>query len=473
MRLVLLCFALLVLVQVGQAQTTEDDPADGDTGFRPAPTDGPLGLEIPDGVKPTEPAVEVAEYRGEVVRVLAELDTKRLVKTSTGAIRVVRQSDTSLTSKPFRAGSTEDIVASLEADGIKDFKIVQAGYYVFAYDCTEAYYLHTRSILESMLKGVVKQLSGWGLKPERPETRLVVVIMPNRKAFDDFEKMDAGVAAYYNGISNRVVLYEDDRLFDAAPEFALKQGSYIVAHEAIHQLLHNTGIQRRLSSWPPWISEGAPEYFCPLKVNSKLAKLDGDQLPVRTVKWSEAGMVNDLRMHDLLRTRATDGDIIRTVVSAKSLTAHGYSVAWGLTHFLAEKRPKEFAAYLADVRKKPPLSRMTDVDSRGPDPLFVKHFGEEFGVIERQVQRHLTSKPIQKAYLDPYVNQTHYVVSVTYKKIRTYYTTAGIVLSPTAAKEWCDEQRRLLEARGISAHILTRECKTRKEAAYQMRKIMN
>lgn len=467
------CLAFVLTLPAVPAWAQESDLANEDPEFRPAPTDGPLGLEIPDGVEPTEPVVDVAEYRGQVARVVSELDKKRLIKLPTGEIKIVRKKDTSPTEARFRAGSTEDIVASLAEDGIKDFKIVQAGYYVFAYDCTEAYYRHTRSILESMLKGVVKQLGEWGLKPDRPETRLVVVIMPNRKAFDDFEEMDPGVAAYYDGISNRVVLYEDERLFNAAPEFALKQGAYTVAHEAIHQLLHNTGIQRRLSAWPAWISEGAPEYFCPLRVNSRLAKLDGDQLPVRTVKWKEAGMVNDLRMHDLLRTRATNGDIIRTVISAKSLTAHGYSVAWGLTHYLAQKRPKEFAAYLSDVRKKPPLSRMSKVKWRGPDPLFVKHFGDEFDVIERQVQRHLTSKKVQKAYLDPYVNQTHYVVSVTYKKVRTYYTTAGIALSPTAAKEWCEKQRKLLDARGLSGHILTRECKTRREAAYQMRKIMN
>ena len=71
----------------------------------------------------------------------------------------------------------------------------------------------------------------------------------------------------------------------------------------------------------------------------------------------------------------------------------------------------------------------------------MKHFGEEFDVIEREVQRHLTGKRMKQAYRDPYVNQTHYVVSVTYKRARVYYTKAGIALSPTAAREWTEKQR--------------------------------
>lgn len=455
------------------ASVSAQESDSADPGFKPAPNDGPLGLAIPDDAKPMPPTTPFTAHDGRVVRVLSEIDDQRLIKLPTGRITVVDRDETVMTGERFRAASVDEMTAALAAEGFGDFKIESAGYYLFAYDCTEAYYRHTRSILESMLKGVVKQLGEWGLKPARPETRLVVVIMPNRQAFDAYDEMPDGVAAYYNGISNYVVLYEDDRLFNAAPEFALKQGSYVVAHEAIHQLLHNTGIQQRLSAWPAWISEGAPEYFCPLKVNSRLTKLDGDQLPVRTVKWSEAGMVNDLRMHDLLRTRSTNGSVIRTVVGANSLTAHGYSVAWGLTHYLAERKPKQFAAYLADVQKKPPLSRATEPVLRGPDPLFVKHFGEEFDVIEREVQRHLTGKRMKEAYRDPYVNQTHYVVSVTYKRQRVYYTKAGIALSPTAAREWTEKQRKLLKADGYSGHIVTRECKTAREARYHLRKILN
>ena len=468
----------LLLATLASAPALSQNDVDGDPGFQPAPaTTDYGGLLIPDGVDPQPPATEFALYSPDgdsqrVVRVLAELGQQRLVKLPSGKLAVAARNETDASDGPFVAASDEAVLETLRGDGLGDFKTERAGYYFFAYGCTEAYYLHTRSILQSMLRGVVKQLAAWGLKPARPESPLVVIIMPNRTAFDAFQEMPDGVAAYYNGISNYVVLYEDDRLFDAAPEFALKQGSYVIAHEAIHQLLHNTGIQQRLSGWPAWVSEGVPEYFCPLRVHSSLAKKDGDELPIRTVKWTEAGMVNDLRMHDLLRTPGKAGEVIRSVVAAPGLTAHGYSVAWGLVHYLATKREQEFKSYLADVRKRGPLSSGLETTGPAVDPLFVKHFGDDYATIEAAVQRHLTSRKLQNAYSDPYVNQTHYVVSVTFKRGRVFYTRANVLLSPAAARQWTRAHRKTLDAEKIDAHILTRECRTAKEAEFYVRKIM-
>ncbi len=463
---------LLLVASVGVAQ--EPEPSDADKArVAPADTNNYSGLAIPEGVQPKPPTSEFALYNKRVVRVLGEIGDHRIVMLPSGVVTSVARDEAEPSSGPFVAATRDELIEQLKSEGFDKYKFESAGYYLFVYDCSEAYYLHTKSILESMLAGVVKQLGAWGLKPQRPEAPLVVIITPNRKAFNAIMEVPADFAAYYNGVSNRVVLYEDDKLFDAAPEFALKQGAYVVAHEAIHQLLHNTGIQHRLSDWPQWFSEGLPEYFCPLRVQSSLARTGGDELPVRTVKWSEAGMVNDLRMHDLLRTQPADGGLIRTTVSAPSLSAHGYSVAWGLTHYLIERKPEEFKAYLEDRRKSPALSAIAAEPSRAPDPLFVKHFGDDFASLEKEVQRHLTSRKMQSAYSDPYVNQTHYVVSVTYKKGRVYYTTAGIMLSPAGAREWTTSKKKSLAEEGIDAHVVTRECRTAREAEFHMRKIMN
>lgn len=467
-----LTFVLLLTASLGLAQEPEPSEADQPS-VAPANSNHYSGLALPDGVKPTPPKSEFALYKKRVARVLGEVGDHRVVMLPSGVITAVAYDKTKPSDGPFVAATREELITQLKSEGFEDYKFVTAGYYLFAYNCTDAYYLHTRSILESMLAGVVKQLAAWGVKPQRPEAPLVVIIAPNRKAFDAIMEVPEDFAAYYNGVSNRVVLYEDDKLFDAAPEFALKQGAYVVAHEAIHQLLHNTGIQHRLSDWPLWFSEGVPEYFCPLRVQSSLTRTGGDELPTRTVKWSEAGMVNDLRMHDLLRTQPADGGLVKTTVSAPSLTAHGYSVAWGLTHYLIERKPEAFKAYLADLRKSPPLSAIAAETSRGPDPLFVKHFGDDFASIEKEVQRHLTSRKMQSAYSDPYDNQTHYVVSVTYKKGRTYYTTAGIMLSPAGAREWTTNKKKSLAEEGVDAHVVTRECRTAREAEFHMRKIMN
>src|SRR6185295_7035622 len=138
--------------------------------------------------------------------------------------------------------------------------------------------------------------------------------------------------AYYDAMPNYIVLYEDQAMVEAAPEFAFKQAAYTVAHEGVHQVLHNSGIQQRMSSWPIWVSEGLPEYYCPLRMNSKLFAMKNGDLPMRTIKWTQPGMVNDIRMYSLMKLGAQSGDAVKHLVQADELNADGYALAWGLVH---------------------------------------------------------------------------------------------------------------------------------------------
>lgn len=406
-----------------------------------------------------------------VTKVMCELGEKRLVKLPSGELSVVTRRHTRPCDRPFRSMTREAIARSMEQEGFGRFKFAPSGYYLFAYDCSEGFYRHTRSILRTLLPGVVRELRDWGLEPARPETPLVVVIFPSRAAFDAYEKMPASVAAYYNGLDNRIILYEDQRLWNAAPEYALRQAAYTIAHEGVHQILANTGIQQRLSGWPQWISEGLPEYFCPLTVSSRVVKQNGDELPERTLEWQRAGMVNDLRMYDLLRTRARDGRLVRAAIGAKELTSYGYAVSWGLVHYLSNRRSDAFAAYLKDLGEARPLQPAVESFAGGPDPLFVKHFGDDYAGIESEVQRHLTSRRIQNEYRDPIENQTHYVVKRIYKKGRTFHTSVVLTLSPAAAREWKEQEEARMDEMGEEAQFYTIMCDTRKEAEYQIAKL--
>ncbi|MEM6799695.1 MAG: DUF1570 domain-containing protein [Planctomycetota bacterium] len=463
------------------AQGQPDDDGAGErkgTPIVPAQGVGKLDLKELGNKKPTEPKVNTTYVRGAgggalVAKVLTELEDDRLIKLPTGELEVVARKDTRPTDKPFSSASRQQVIDRLKADKFGDFTFVPSGYYIFAYkEGGEAFYIHSRSIMESMLAGVIGQLREWGLEPHRPETPLVVIIMPNREEFDALEKMPRGVAAYYSGLKNYVVLYEDTELFESAPEYAFKEACYTIAHEGIHQVLANTGIQQRLSMWPSWISEGLPEYFCPLKVNTKLVKVKDGELPERSLRWQRPGMVNDMRMSHLLKTPPRGGQLVQGVVSPGQLTAYGYAVSWGLVHFLSEKRPEKFAAYLRDISESKPLMPVVDREHRGPDPFFVKHFGDNYAAIEAGVQRHLTSKPVQKLYRDPAVYQTYYVLKVIYKQGRNYTTEVGLTLSPAEAKKWRDDKEEVMAAAGRKAKFYTIICKTRKEAEYQLIKLM-
>jgi hypothetical protein len=471
----LLIVGLLPATCSAQEPDTAADPnAAPETVATPAamPAARDPGLEIPADVVPQatngEPLlVPTALGESQVVRSYCDLGDHRLVMLSTGALTVVKRSDTQPTDQPFKLSSRAVMDKALDEAGFKDYKRVGAKPYYFVYNCSEAFYLHTRSILESMLPGVLGTLREWGLEAPDPALPLVVIIMPGRAEFDAFKKLPDGVVAYYNTLTNHVVLYEDQKTWDAAPEFAAKQAAYTIAHESIHQLLANTSLHRRLADWPMWIAEGVPEYFCPLRFQSSLVHRGTAQLPVRTIKWARPGMVNDLRMYALLQMTGGSGDLIKNLVQSGSLDADGYAVAWGLVHYLANERPKEFQAYLKDVSKIKPLDPANRRLAGRTDPLFVKHFGEDFAALERAVQAHLTSRELQDDYKDPIVNQTHYLLRRVQKRGRTFEILLALTTSPEAARKWKEEQEQMFKRATFSTKI----CKSRREAEYELAKL--
>jgi hypothetical protein len=98
--------------------------------------------------------------------------------------------------------------------------------------------------------------------------------------FHNYAPVPQGVVAYYDQITNRVVMFEQSDLVERVPEIAVKEAISTVAHEGTHQILHNIGVQQRLSRWPMWISEGLAEYFAPTSVDQR-------------VRWKGAGQVHD------------------------------------------------------------------------------------------------------------------------------------------------------------------------------------
>ena len=306
-----------------------------------------LAKGLPAGTKPYAEHGEVLQLKlpdrdRQAVRLFTTLDPYALVMLPTGELKPIRRADAKPTTSPFVPATPEEIVASLKGTEFAKYKVEKTKFYLYFYDCSEGFFMHTRSILDSMLNGVIEDLRALGLNVKKPEFPLVVIIMPNRKAYDKFREMPKEMVAYYDMMSNRIVMYEDEELWEAAPEFAAKQAAYTIAHENTHQLLGNVGIQNRLSNWPQWIQEGIAEYYCPLKVTSSLVRKDKSELPTRTMKWSKAGMVNDLRMYDLLKMQSMSGGLVKGLVSSEKIDAHGYALAWGLVHLLVNKKPDAF-----------------------------------------------------------------------------------------------------------------------------------
>ncbi len=121
----------------------------------------------------------------------------------------------------------------------------------------------------------------------------------------------------------------------------------VVSHEVTHQMAGNTGLLPRHVQVPRWVHEGLATYF---------------ETP-NGASWGGIGAVNDSRLK-LYRVLAPDekhsnidfivGDQIFDYAASHGAVVHGYSQAWGLTHFLMEKHFDKFLAFYRRLGEMPP-----------------------------------------------------------------------------------------------------------------------
>jgi hypothetical protein len=260
------------------------------------------------------------------------------------------------------------------------------------------------------------------LPVHHPEVPLVAVMFRTEEEFRKYEPIPEGIAAYYNSVTNHIVMYEQSDLVELAPELAMKQSIGTIAHEGIHQILHNIGVQQRLSRWPMWLSEGLAEYFAPTTVGTRL-------------RWKGVGQPNDLRMYELDRFMQARpgkrGEMVENVAGAARLTSAGYAAAWSLTHYLASRKQEAFQDYLRDIARLGPLEPSAGRETSARDELFARHFGTDFARLEDDLVEHLRSLP----YVDPIANQTHYVVLIDTSVMRS----AAVTTSPANVRKWQED----------------------------------
>ncbi|MBS0207785.1 MAG: DUF1570 domain-containing protein [Planctomycetes bacterium] len=291
------------------------------------------------------------------------------------------------TDRTFAPASKDQLARSLTNMGpLQGFKTKQTKRFLYVYNSSDTFYAGTSRILETMYPGLLAYCKTLKLNCHEADLPLVVIMFRHQEDFDRFRKMPDGVVAYYDGLTNYVVMYEMSKLSEMLPDIALKQAVSTVAHEGVHQILQNIGVQQRLSRWPMWISEGLAEFSAPTDIPAK----------VNDIKWKGIGKVNDLRMSELKRYALARGGFdsatIRDTATAPQLTSTGYASAWALTHFLAQKRSDEFQSFMQEVSQRPPLKRF---DKEEDEELFNRHFGKDYGRMSDNLFTHLTKLPFR------------------------------------------------------------------------------
>ncbi|MEX2120201.1 MAG: DUF1570 domain-containing protein [Pirellulales bacterium] len=394
---------------------------------QPAPQADPRDFELIVPEAPAKPGGDrrvLAPVEGRdpvVAKVFVEVGDRLVVLLPNGRLDSILTRDATETDRKFEPAGMDEMAAELTGGAFQGFRTRRTKRYLYVYNTSQPFYLATSRILETMYPSLLAYCKRRKLPVHDPEMPLVVIMFKTQEEFDKYHKMPEGVAAYYNGVSNHVVMYEQSKLVEIAPELAVKQSISVIAHEGVHQILHNIGVQQRLSRWPIWISEGLPEYFAPTTVGNR-------------IRWKGVGVVNDIRMKELEEYLAQGpaggpNELVRPTVEAQALTSTGYASAWALTHYLAERRQEKFFAFLAEVSQAEPLKQMTSDEQVA---LFEKHFGDDFLGHEKALVKHLQKLP----YSDPIINQTHYVAMIETDLVRM----AIVSFSPAAVQQWQREQ---------------------------------
>jgi len=380
-----------------------------------------------------------------VGKVHAELGDYCIVLLPDGHLVARHRDQSPETDRPFDPATPDQLESKLKETFGEGFTTKSTKNYVYAYNCSEKFAYGTARILESMRPGVKNYVEKMRIETHDPLVPLVAIMFRTESQFQRYRRMPPGVVAYYDTLTNHIVMYEESRLFRTDPELAIQQAISTIAHEGAHQILHNIGVQSRLSMWPMWLSEGLAEYFAPTTFGRKM-------------QWKGAGQVNDLRMLELevyIKTRGVDdveGQLIRDTASAARLTSTGYAAAWSLTHFLAKTKRPQFFAYVREVTKLRPFQGASEVISPGIMPenlaLFEKHFGDDLTDVENRLVAHLKKQP----YTDPFASYPHFLATIEVREGRRMIRDANVFHSAELANIWIEESvKRLPDHQRASA----------------------
>jgi len=297
------------------------------------------------------------------------------------------------TDQPFAPVAIDELRRTLQDEEFPTSRVIQTGHYLVFYQGTEGFARASADLLEKLHDGLTETLKKHQMPVVPAEFPLVAVIFRTEEDFRANRKVAADVQAYYEILSNRIYFYEASRRDQEAPEVSALRKPQTVAHEGTHQILHNVGIQPRLSDWPLWLVEGFAEYCSPPKSTKK------------GVDWAGLGQVNPIHMatiHDLddpMATHVRGGPdaarvgrdprtpLVEYLVTRKELTPTDYALSWALTHYLAGSRVDDFVGYMKR------MSRLRPFEERTPEQQladFREAFGDGLARMDGKVAKYLS-----------------------------------------------------------------------------------
>ena len=235
------------------------------------------------------------------------------------------------------------------------------------------------------------------IKAEEPVYPLVAIIFAKKESYAAWALRELGqpadeVVAYYNLMTNRVIMYDltadqhvagegrrdIDEIFQDPRCIPMVT---TIIHEGTHQLMFNTGLQTRLADTPYWLNEGIAMYF----ETPDLSNRQG---------WNGPGKVNRERLAGMLvYSRNRPENSLETLIATDDrlqvggiISGNAYAESWALIHFLINRKPSEFTDYLKHLSQKKRLVADSP-ETRVAD--FKKFIGEDLELLDRDFLQYL------------------------------------------------------------------------------------
>ena len=276
---------------------------------------------------------------------------------------------------PFAPLSKNDVKLLLQDEFpvSRGYNIHETAHFLIVYNTSRGFAQWLGQLFEEIDGKYTAFWKRKGIPLEQQDYPLVAVVLADRTDFVRYAAMEGVTAsdelrAYYSQVTNRMVMYDiseteasrrgqtDRATTRTVQEFLRRPDAErnisAVVHETTHQIGFNRGMHQRFAPCPLWVCEG-------------LALLHEVPTIGHRNGWTIEPKVNAGR---LIRLKAffqrRPADPIRSLILSDKLLKEGvvgdildnYALAWGLTYYFVQKRPKEFAEYLKRTAAKTLLS---------------------------------------------------------------------------------------------------------------------
>ncbi len=303
--------------------------------------------------------------------------------------------------EPFEPLSADELSAQLLNELPEGFEVYTTKHYLICHNTSRAYAAWCGALYERLYGAFTNYWTRKGMKLHEAEFPLVAIVFSSRPAYVQFASAEFGAGAesivgYYSLRTNRITMYDltgleslrggNDRRGSAAQinrvlsQPAAEQVVATIVHEATHQIAFNSGLQTRFADIPLWVSEGLAVYFETPDLQSARG-------------WRGIGTVNGSRLAKFREFQSSRGpqslesliaDDARLRDARTALDA--YAEAWALNHYLLQKHPREYLAYLQTLAAKQPLL-WDDPEARLRE--FRDAFGSDLDELDADFLRHV------------------------------------------------------------------------------------